>query len=187
RRGRRALSARQRDRATPPAARSATRLHRRRPAARDRRRGPDGDRRPAGRQRRRRQDHSRSRPRARRARRDGGAPVAVRAGDAARRTGRRARRGHDGVPDPVGVVRMVALLVVVTLISLGAALGLLVWVLRLAREERERSEARAAALALLLDGELTDGAATESAEREPPEGPPIRSLPAETPRDMPPV
>lgn len=82
---------------------------------------------------------------------------------------------------------MVALLVVVTLISLGAALGLLVWVLRLAREERERSEARAAALALLLDGELTDGAATESAEREPPEGPPIRSLPAETPRDMPPV
>jgi hypothetical protein len=58
---------------------------------------------------------------------------------------------------------MTALLVLVTLASLGAAIGLLVWVLRLAREERERSEARAAALALLLEGELPDGGARSTA------------------------
>ncbi len=69
---------------------------------------------------------------------------------------------------------MVALLVVVTLVSLGAALGLLVWVLRLGREERERSEARAAALSLLLDGELTDGVSPEPARPERPAPPPIR-------------
>lgn len=61
---------------------------------------------------------------------------------------------------------MTALLVVVTLASLGAAIALLVWVLRLAREERERSEARAAALALLLDGELPDGGARVAAPHE---------------------
>lgn len=68
---------------------------------------------------------------------------------------------------------MVALLVVVTLVSLGAALGLLAWVLRLAREERERSEARAAALSLLLDGELSDGASPEPARPERSVPPPI--------------
>lgn len=78
---------------------------------------------------------------------------------------------------------MVALLVVVTLVSLGAALGLLVWVLRLAREERERSEARAAALSLLLDGELTDGGSPASVRPEPPAPPPVPTRPRESADD----
>src|SRR5580765_4707351 len=46
---------------------------------------------------------------------------------------------------------MTALLVVVTLVSLALAGALLVYVLKLSREERDRSEARAAALAELLE------------------------------------
>lgn len=48
---------------------------------------------------------------------------------------------------------MTALLVVVTLASLALAGALLVYVLKLSREERDRSEARAAALAELLDAQ----------------------------------
>ncbi len=46
---------------------------------------------------------------------------------------------------------MTALLVVVTLVSLGVAGALLAYVLRLTREERDRSDARAAALSALLN------------------------------------
>jgi hypothetical protein len=48
---------------------------------------------------------------------------------------------------------MTALLVVVTLVSLALAGALLVYVLKLSREERDRSEARAAALAELLEAQ----------------------------------
>jgi hypothetical protein len=48
---------------------------------------------------------------------------------------------------------MTALLVVVTLASLALAGALLVYVLKLSREERDRSEARAAALAELLEAQ----------------------------------
>jgi len=48
---------------------------------------------------------------------------------------------------------MTALLVVVTLASLALAAALLVYVLKLSREERDRSEARAAALAELLEAQ----------------------------------
>jgi hypothetical protein len=51
---------------------------------------------------------------------------------------------------------MTALLVVVTFAALGLAGGLLFYVLRLTREERDRSEARAAALAELLAPEADD-------------------------------
>ena len=48
---------------------------------------------------------------------------------------------------------MTALLVIVTLASLALAGALLVYVLKLSREERDRSEARAAALAELLEAQ----------------------------------
>src|SRR6187401_1169867 len=49
---------------------------------------------------------------------------------------------------------MTALLVVVTLASLALAGALLVYVLKLSREERDRSEARAVALGELLDAQV---------------------------------
>ena len=70
---------------------------------------------------------------------------------------------------------MTALLVVVTLVSLALAGALLVHVLKLSREERDRSEARAAALADLLEARTSPepGVATEprsgpAARPEPP-------------------
>lgn len=62
---------------------------------------------------------------------------------------------------------MTVVLVFVTLASLGLASGLLVYVLRMTREERDRSEARAAALAELLAGGV-----------EPSHAPDVRSEPA---------
>jgi hypothetical protein len=59
---------------------------------------------------------------------------------------------------------MTALLVVVTLASLALAGALLVYVLKLSREERDRSEARAAALAELLEAQ---GPAEPARPRDP--------------------
>ncbi len=75
---------------------------------------------------------------------------------------------------------MTALLVVVTFAALGLAGGLLFYVLRLTREERDRSEARAAALAELLAPEAEDAPAAlaSSSPVEPPPVLPQRSAPA---------
>jgi hypothetical protein len=49
---------------------------------------------------------------------------------------------------------MTAVLIVVTLASIALAGALLVYVLKLSRDERDRSEARAVALAELLDAQV---------------------------------
>src|SRR5262245_37378339 len=78
---------------------------------------------------------------------------------------------------------MTALLVVITLASLALAGALMVYVLKLAREERDRSDARAAALAELLEtqapAELVPPSELEPAVRvEPP--PAVAFEPTET-------
>ena len=74
---------------------------------------------------------------------------------------------------------MTALLVAVTLASLGLSGALLVYVLKLSREERDRSEARAAALAELLESH----GPTE--ERPQPPAPVLASPPVSTPTQEP--
>ena len=81
-------------------------------------------------------------------------------------TGGRARGSGDGVQASVRNQTMTALLVVVTFGALGVASALLFYVLRLTREERDRSDARAAALTELIgEGGSDAWSASRSARR----------------------